>query len=223
MDSRTHILQNIRKALTHKSQLPTAPAELDCALRDKLSQQTPTSIDDLVDLFRRELEIVSGEFTKVKSDREAAARIEEILRENGETRIVVAGLFLDDKVCVHLAESISIIKPEQLATEEKVSICADITTGIVDVAYAVADSATLAVPFGTINSTLPHFLPDCVIALVRKNQLIADHFELFDKLDAESAKNMLLVTGPSRTADIEKILILGAHGPRRLIVILIDD
>jgi L-lactate dehydrogenase complex protein LldG len=34
---------------------------------------------------------------------------------------------------------------------------------------------------------------------------------------------MLLVTGPSRTADIEKKLVLGAHGPKRLVVLLVDE
>jgi len=94
---------------------------------------------------------------------------------------------------------------------------------VVDVDYAIADSATLVVSFDKINSTLPLFLPDCVIALVRKEQLIANHFELFKKIKTDWAKNMLLITGPSRTADIEKILILGAHGPRRLVVIFIDE
>ena len=36
-------------------------------------------------------------------------------------------------------------------------------------------------------------------------------------------RNVMLVTGPSRSADIESVLELGAHGPRRLHVVLIDD
>jgi len=79
------------------------------------------------------------------------------------------------------------------------------------------------VRFDRLDSTLPHFLPDVIIAFVYKDQLLANHFELFDKIDPDAAKNMTLITGPSRTADIEKILILGAHGPRRLVVIFIDQ
>ena len=41
------------------------------------------------------------------------------------------------------------------------------------------------------------------------------------KVDIERAKNMVFVTGPSRTADIEKTLVLGAHGPRRVTIIAI--
>jgi L-lactate dehydrogenase complex protein LldG len=56
---------------------------------------------------------------------------------------------------------------------------------------------------------------------VKRENLLENQFELFHKIDFEKAKNMVFVTGPSRTADIEKTLVLGAHGPRRVTVILI--
>ena len=220
MNSREKILDNIKTALKTPSHVPDDPDNLDQAIRDKIAEQTPHSLDGLIDQFKQELEIVSGEFIAANSAQDAITAIIKILGENNETSVSVAGLGLD-KIVAHLPDNISVIKPEQLDAREKISTLAKITTAIVDIEYAIADSATLAIPFNKTNSTLPHFLPDCVIALVRKDQLIANHFELFEKMDPESAKNMLLVTGPSRTADIEKILILGAHGPRRLVVILV--
>jgi L-lactate dehydrogenase complex protein LldG len=127
------------------------------------------------------------------------------------------------RIASHLSKNIIVTAPEQIESNKKASNLARISTAVVDVDYAIADSATLVISFDKINSTLPLFLPDCVIALVRNKQLIANHFELFKKIKADWAKNMLLITGPSRTADIEKLLILGAHGPRRLVVIFIDE
>jgi hypothetical protein len=61
------------------------------------------------------------------------------------------------------------------------------------------------------------------VALLREADLVGDHVELFSRVNlgaAESAR--ILMTGPSRTADIEKILILGVHGPKRLYVVFTD-
>lgn len=221
MNSREKILQNIKSALQTPSQLPDAPDNLDDTIREKLAAQTPDSLCGLVEQFKQELEIVAGEFQQAASEQEAALHIAKILAEQNETQISCAGSGLAVRLASQL-EHITIVQPQDI-NENKIEILARINTSVVDVEYAIADSATLVIPFNKTNSTLPHFLPDTVIALVRKEQLIANQFELFDKLDNESAKNMLMVTGPSRTADIEKILILGAHGPRRLIVIVIDE
>jgi hypothetical protein len=66
-------------------------------------------------------------------------------------------------------------------------------------------------------------LPPVHVVLLRGVDLMGDHFELFSKTDlSTSGSARVLMTGPSRTADIEKILILGVHGPKRLYVVLTD-
>lgn len=223
MNSRTHILQNIRRALENKSYVTDNRENVDDVLNEKREKQKPASLKELVELFKRELEAVSGEFVRVVSEQQAAVHIEKIVRDQSENRLTVAGMGLADSVLAHVQDKMSIVRPKDVEPEKRALTLAAITTSVVDVEFAIADSATLVVPFNKINSSLPHFLPETVIALVRPAQLLFDHFELFEKLDAESAKNMLLVTGPSRTADIEKILILGAHGPKRLVVIFLEN
>jgi len=58
---------------------------------------------------------------------------------------------------------------------------------------------------------------------MERKQLIFKQFELFKHINPDKAKNMVFMAGPSRTADIEKVLVLGTHGPRRLIVIMMDE
>jgi hypothetical protein len=57
--------------------------------------------------------------------------------------------------------------------------------------------------------------------VIQGDKVVASQFELFGKIPPADARDMFMVAGPSRTADIEKVLVLGAHGPRRLVVIFI--
>ena len=93
---------------------------------------------------------------------------------------------------------------------------------LVEASYAVADIGSLVFPYDDTGTSLPHFLAECIIALVHTKNILANQFDLLKNLPLNKAKNMVLVTGPSRTADIEKVLILGAHGPKQLVVIMYD-
>ncbi len=218
MNSRNAILNKIKSALKNPSRLPDDP-DVDRKIIDSLDDITPKSIDGLVEQFQKELEIVSGEFISVASESEAVSAIRKIFDETKHTTFTGTSAALPRRISGQFEKDFTYIGGD--AGDRKADM-AKAAIGIVDVAYAIADTGTLVVPFKGLDSTFPHFLPDVIVALVYKDQFIANHFELFEKIDTETAQNMVLVTGPSRTADIEKILILGAHGPRRLIVIMMD-
>ena len=74
--------------------------------------------------------------------------------------------------------------------------------------------------------TTLNLLADTEIVLLRASRLVGAYEEAWDLLRAEIGgmpRNVMLVTGPSRSADIEQTLELGAHGPRRLHVVLVED
>jgi L-lactate dehydrogenase complex protein LldG len=88
----------------------------------------------------------------------------------------------------------------------------------------IAGTGTLMLPSGPTRPTSNNLLPDTAIVLLRGEDILACYEDAFDRLRAEGAmpRNVMLVTGPSRSADIEQTLELGAHGPRRLHVLIID-
>ena len=77
--------------------------------------------------------------------------------------------------------------------------------------------------------TTLNLLCDTAIVVLRTSRVCGPYEDAWDRLRADSPngafmpRNVMLVTGPSRSADIESTLELGAHGPRRVHVILLDD
>ena len=97
---------------------------------------------------------------------------------------------------------------------------------------AVAETGTLLFPSDPTRPTTLNLLPDTEIVVLRASAVVGAYEEAWDRLraerqDAETGgfmpRNLMFVTGPSRSADIEQTLELGAHGPRRLHVLLIED
>ncbi len=91
-----------------------------------------------------------------------------------------------------------------------------------------AETGTLFLTSGTDNPTSLNFLPDTHIVAVRREDIVGGYADGWSKLRALYGPRTLprtvnLISGPSRTADIEQTIVMGAHGPRRLHVIIVGD
>lgn len=90
---------------------------------------------------------------------------------------------------------------------------------------AVAETGTLVLQSGPQTPSTLNFLPDTHIAVLHARDIVGPYEEVWDRLRAAGAmpRTVNFVTGPSRTGDLEQIILLGAHGPRRLHIILVED
>ena len=89
---------------------------------------------------------------------------------------------------------------------------------------AISETGTLMLPSAPERPTTLNLLPDTAIVVLRAERVVGAYEEAWDLVRAELGgmpRNVMLVTGPSRSADIEQALELGAHGPRRLHVVLV--
>jgi L-lactate dehydrogenase complex protein LldG len=91
---------------------------------------------------------------------------------------------------------------------------------------AAAETGTLILVSGTDNPTTLAFLPETHFILVRAGDVVGSYEEAFDRLRAIYGQGNLprsvnLISGPSRTADIEQTIVRGAHGPKRLHVVIL--
>ncbi len=92
----------------------------------------------------------------------------------------------------------------------------------------VAETGTLVLCSGPAGPTRLNFLPETHVVVLRTGRVVGPYEEAWDRLRAEFGaaglpRTVNFITGPSRTADIEQTIQLGAHGPRRLCILLVDD
>lgn len=102
--------------------------------------------------------------------------------------------------------------------------CAQVEVGITSADYALADTGSLVMIASPAEARLVSLLPPAHIAVVPADRILTGLDELFTlhPLPASETSSMVLITGPSRTADIEQILVRGVHGPGELHVVVVD-
>jgi len=102
------------------------------------------------------------------------------------------------------------------------------TTGLSRAVAGVAETGTLVLLSGPDNPSTIGFLPENHIVLVGAGDIVGDYETVWRKIrgaygTGAMPRTVNLVTGPSRSADIEQTLLLGAHGPRALHVIITEE
>jgi len=100
--------------------------------------------------------------------------------------------------------------------------CARADVGISGVEGALAETGSLVVHSGPGKSRLATLLPPIHMALVPLSCLVPDIFTWAASRHGEMPANLNLISGPSKSADIEFTLTLGVHGPKRLVAVLYD-
>ena len=104
----------------------------------------------------------------------------------------------------------------------------DDAVSLTPVFAAVAETGTLMLRSGAETPVTLNFLPETHIAVVFASQIVGSYEDAWQRFRAAGQDGCMprtvnFITGPSRTGDIELTILLGAHGPKRLHLLLIDD
>jgi L-lactate utilization protein LutC len=98
--------------------------------------------------------------------------------------------------------------------------------GITSVDWAVAETGTLALCSHAGQGRVVSLLPPNYLAIIEPAQIVPDLYDLFDRLEEHKhdlPSNLVFVTGPSKTGDIELKLTTGVHGPGNVHVLVVED
>jgi L-lactate dehydrogenase complex protein LldG len=157
----------------------------------------------------------------------AADRLGAIAREQGWTRVAWHGHPLVQQVVPGLACDLWRVDADGGTAACDKHALEGCDAGLTACESLVAQTGSILVSSFTCGGRGLSILPHAHVVLATIDQLVAtvgDALELARQRHAGRLPSMLsFITGPSRTGDIERILVLGAHGPKQLFVILVDE
>jgi len=228
--SRSIILGKLQRFLANQAQ-QTLPERLP---------EFP-QFDDPVDSFRRELEAVGGVVLDGRHQDNIPALLSEVLRQAGTTEIFWESPEIFEKYPLTFRlrdtkafETRQLVysshrrfdvqfpvvlhsKPYSRTLLESIELSAS------HAAYGVAETGTIVHQVSAPTGRLLSVMPPAHLAFLSPQRLLMNCRDLFDRPDLTRAgSTTTFVTGPSQTADIEKILVRGVHGPHQWFVILTD-
>lgn len=225
MSGRDAMLGRIRTALGRGALDAGAAAEIDARLgepaRNLVPERARGDADTLVARFVSMAEEASASVARLSSSADIPAAIAEYLSSQNLPK------------SLRRAEH-----PALDSVDWAASPLLSVTTGPTDgndlvglsVALAgVAETGTLVMASGPQSPITLNFLPDTHVVMVRRSDIVGGYEDSWDRLRAHMGERRRMpravnfITGPSRSADIEQTLLLGAHGPRRLHILLLDD
>ncbi len=220
MSSRTAILDRIRRSLS----APAADDVRQNAVSDRIALHLPGAVPT----------ITSGKAVKQFADKvlAAAASVETIARDDIAKSVTkfLRQHNLPQRLRMGADKRLKQIDWPKTGGPEIVSGPSDgkDLAGLSHAFAGAAETGTLILLSGQDNPTTVNFLPENHIVIVEAAD-VADNFEaIWTRLRKKTAKagmprTVNMITGPSRSADIEQTLIMGAHGPVRLHVIIVKD
>ena len=213
--SRERVLEAVRASL---------PARGEAALRrvsDHDANLVPARARgpgaDLEALFAAMAEAVKCTLARVADEAEVPASVAAFLaRHNLPTEIAMAPDPRLDRIPWSAAPLLRVRRGAARASD---------LVAVTGTAAAIAETGTLMMASGPGRPNTLNFLPDHHIVVVGADDIVATYEDAWRRLgrDADGAelpRTVALITGPSRTSDIELVPTLGAHGPRRLHIVI---
>ena len=215
MTSRDTILQHIRSEISKGPQIAPPPVP------EVWPRENPTPAA-MAERFTKELSEVHGEVIRCATMQDARRQLAELAAQAQWTSIGAM-----DRPTVR--DAVADLPPGAVgwaAADWQPQGMAKLSASVIEPDVLLADTGSCMIACATPQDRLLCYLPPACVIVGRVDQLVEHMPAAWATIaprvaDPAQRGEFVFVTGPSRTADIEKILILGVHGPKRLVVILV--
>jgi L-lactate dehydrogenase complex protein LldG len=220
--SKTEILGNIRRGLKRG---PASDTQREAVLtrlaqhkRNLIPMRSQLPKEEQITLFINMAREAAAEVIELESINEVPAVCATWLKNKGIAELNMAS----DPEISHLDWS----QAQGITCEQRVAQVGDpasLTTSFA----GIAETGTLMLKSGATSPTTLNFLPDNHFVILKRSDIVGPYEDAWQKLREATQNNLPrtvnMITGPSRSADIEQKLQMGAHGPKELIILLINQ
>jgi L-lactate dehydrogenase complex protein LldG len=212
------VLAKVRRALGHADGTVTPPAPP--AIDEGIARMFRAT-DDLAAVFEK-----TAKEQKIHLDRatpgDVASSIVTFLRGQSIKRVAIASserLARLGLEAAFKAAGFEVKRWDEISLDEMYEFDCAVT----DVECAVAENATLVVRPSGEQGRAMSLVPMFHVAIVETSQIMPDMIDLFQRMGRDANRsNIILITGPSKTADIEMNVVTGVHGPNYVQVFLLS-
>ena len=222
--ARNQILSAVRRSLRRETPAAEALAEVERRLTAPMPNLVPQRAQiphaEQLDLMEKMLRDLSATVVRLDDEAKVPQAVADYLKnENLPPKLRLAPR--DD------LRALPWDGQPLLEVDEGIAEAED-ATSVTGAFAAVAETGTLIMASGPEAPITLNFLPENHIVVLRASQVTGTYEEAWQRLrqmsgPGEMPRAVNMITGPSRTGDIEQTILLGAHGPRRLHVLLVDD
>ena len=206
-NSRNDILQKIA-AVSNRRLALVAPDPIDSQ-----SSALKPILPDPISCFKNELEIISGQFILCDNEQDIYAKLLLLIQEKE-----ILSIYCRDKIICSQLDTYG-IQYSNLDSEFE-----NMQMGITGCEFLIARTGSVLISSDSESGRQMNVFPPIHIVLAHISQLVNFPTDALiaiqEKYDNSLPSMITTITGPSRTADIEKTLVLGAHGPKEFIVFL---
>lgn len=207
------LLARVRAAISRHADAETPGPDRSPAIPD------PGAATDRIALFRERFQSAGGTFLEASSPEAVLPALGEMLRAGGVTALIFPA---DDERAVRLGEALVPTGPFRIASPEELRRPdPPATAGIQTAELAIGETGTIVQTSRGGKTLHPGLLTDFHVALIPSGIVCDTPEECLRALSEDPPRNISLITGPSRTADIELTLTIGVHGPRGVIGVLL--
>ena len=208
MSAREAILQRIRSVQAHG-----LTPDVERMIANPVRGPQPAPVPDLVSRFIEQAKALSSDVLRIKHQHEVPHAIAQYLAENslGHHTLCWPDFLEMDWIAAR------IVVAAQAASEEDAA-------GITGAFCAIAETGTLMLLSGAHTPAATSLLPATHIAVLDRTRIVAtmeDAWELLRRERGSLPRAVNFISGPSRTADIEQTVTLGAHGPARVLIVVV--
>jgi L-lactate dehydrogenase complex protein LldG len=229
MTERDNIFARIREALTvpapmpghlHDARASQGPGSQPSAQARRWLPPVGATFEARLSLFRTQVAALKADFVQVDSRDQMAGALLDLRNSQGWTKFATHSAGLTDFACAKL--DLPLCRTDAGYDVHELESC---SVGITECDALVAQTGSVLVTSRSAGGRALSVLPPHHVVLARREQLLGDLPDAFALLKQKYGSNypsfISFITGPSRTGDIERILVLGAHGPKKLTIICV--